>query len=98
MLDLLGKTKLVPVPDEPFSFRTEKSPEGRKAEYDRGRDSTANSLRKSFAQWRIITSIAAIFAVGVISYSLYDNVMGTLPLFQNGDGSGRYDRKDGRGR
>ncbi|HVI41705.1 MAG TPA: hypothetical protein VM577_13720, partial [Anaerovoracaceae bacterium] len=30
-------------------------------------------------QWRIITSVAAVFAVGVLSFSLYHDVLGNLP-------------------
>ncbi len=80
MLALLSQTEMIPVPDE-FSFRLKKAlKEEKQKMIDEG---LITKQPKKKSQWRIITSIAAIFAVGVISFSIYDNVMGNIPFFNN---------------
>jgi hypothetical protein len=80
-VELLGQAEMIPVPDE-FSFRLKKAlKEEKQKMIDEG---LIVKQPKKKNQWRIITSIAAVFAVCAISYSLYDNVMGTLPFFKNG--------------
>ena len=79
--ELLGQAEMIPVPDE-FSFRLKKAiKEEKQKMIDEG---LIVKQPKKKSQWRIITSIAAVFAICVVSYSLYDNVMGNLPFFNNG--------------
>lgn len=80
MLELLGQTEPVPVPDE-FSFRLKKALKEEKQNMIDDGLITGSPKKKN--RWRIITSVAAIFAVGVISYSLYDNILSSIPYFNN---------------
>lgn len=81
IFELLGQAEMIPVPDE-FSFRLKKAlKEEKQKMIDEG---LIVKQPKKKNRWRIITSIAALFAVGILSYSLYDDVMGTLPFFKNG--------------
>lgn len=81
MLALIAQAEMVPVPDE-FSFRLKKAlKEEKQKMIDEGLIKKQPAKKN---QWRIITSIAAIFAVGVISFTVYDNVMGGIPFFDIG--------------
>ena len=80
MLALIDQAEMIPVPDE-FSFRLKKAlKEEKQKMIDEGLIKKQPAKKN---QWRIITSIAAVFAVGILSYGLYDNVMGGLPFFNN---------------
>lgn len=80
IMELIGQAEMIPVPDE-FSFRMKKAlREEKQKMIDEGL--IARPLKKK-KQWRIITSIAAVFAVGVISFSIYDNILGNIPFFNN---------------
>lgn len=79
--ELLGQAEMIPVPDE-FSFRLKKTLSEEKLKMiDEG---LITKQPKKKNRWRLITSVAAIFAVGILSYGLYDNVMGNLPFPSDG--------------
>jgi hypothetical protein len=80
-LELLGQAEMIPVPDE-FSFRLKKALKEEKG--NRIDEGLIARTPKKKSRWRIITSIAAVFAVVILSYGFYDNVMGNLPIFHNG--------------
>lgn len=81
MLELIGRTEMIPVPEE-FRFRLKKAlREEKQNMIDEG---LIARPQKKKSQWRIITSIAAVFAVAILSYGFYDNVLGDLPFFKNG--------------
>ena len=67
MHELLGQVEMIPVPDA-LSFRLKKALKEEKQK---------PSKKKS--QWRMITSVAAVFAVGVLSFGLYHDFLGILP-------------------
>lgn len=75
MLDLLGQTEMVSVPDE-FQFRLKK---GLKEEKQSMITAGIIKPAKKKNRWHIVTSIAAVFAVGVLSFGLYHDVLGILP-------------------
>jgi hypothetical protein len=79
--ELLGETEMVPVPDE-FQFRLRKALKEEKAAMI-GEGILAVPAKKK-NHWRIITSIAAVFAVGILSFGLYDHMNGFLPSGQKG--------------
>lgn len=66
--ELLGHVEMIPVPDA-FQFRLKK---------------VLKVEKKKKSQWRILTSVAAVFAVGVLSFGLYRDVLGILPDKLNG--------------
>jgi len=81
MLGLLGQTEMIPVPDA-FNFRLKKALKEEKQNMtDAG--IIGKPLKKK-SQWRILTSVAAVFAVGVLSFGLYRDVLGILPDKLNG--------------
>ncbi|HWQ80002.1 MAG TPA: zf-HC2 domain-containing protein [Anaerovoracaceae bacterium] len=75
VLDLLAQAELVPVP-EAFNFRLKNALKEEKRNMIEagilGKPSKKN-------RWRIITSVAAVFAVGVVSFALYNDILGVLP-------------------
>ncbi len=75
IVDLLGQSEMVPVPDAFQARLREALAEERKNAAVSG--VIGKGSRKN--RWRIITSIAAVFAVGVITLSLYHDVLGILP-------------------
>jgi len=75
MVDLLGQAPMVPVPDE-FRFRLRKGLNEEKQAMIKDGIIEKRSIR---SRWRIITSVAAVFAVGVISFGLYHDIIGVLP-------------------
>lgn len=75
VIDLLGQTGLVPVP-EAFRFRLTKAlKEEKRKMIEEG--IIGKPSKKS--RWRVITSVAAVFAVGVISLGLYHDIFDILP-------------------
>lgn len=80
ILELLGQAEMVPVPDA-FRFRLKTA---LREEKQNMIDSGIITRTSKKNRWRIITSIAAVFAVGVISLSLYNDVLGVLPDRLNG--------------
>lgn len=82
IIDLLGQTEMIPVPDA-FGLRLKKAlKEEKQNMIETG---ILGKPAKKKHQWRMITSVAAIFAVGVITLSLYSDVLGILPGRLNGD-------------
>ncbi len=92
MLDLLGQAEMIPVPDA-FCFRLRKAlKEEKQNMIDSG---IICKPSKNKNRWRIITSIAAVFAVGVITLSLYSDVLGILPdKLNGGDQAGAVKQKE----
>ena len=85
MVALLGQAGTAPVPDA-FSFRLKKAlKEEKQNMIDAG---LINRPSKKKHQWRIITSVAAVFAVGVLSFGLYHDVLGNLPGKGGGEQAG----------
>lgn len=80
MVDLLGQAAMVPVPDA-FRFRLKKGLNEEKQNMIKGGVIEKNSRKN---RWRIITSVAAVFAVGVVSFGLYNDILGVLPDKMNG--------------
>ncbi len=81
MIDLLGQAEMLPVPDA-FGFRLKKA---LKEEVQNMTDSgIIGKPSKKKNQWRILTSVAAVFAVGLLSFGLYHDVLGILPDQFNG--------------
>jgi len=80
MVELLNRLEMVPVPDS-FQFRMKKALQEEK---ERAAAEKAKEAGKK-GKWRIITSIAAVFAVGIISFSLYHDVLGVLSDRLNGN-------------
>ncbi|MEL7656854.1 MAG: zf-HC2 domain-containing protein [Bacillota bacterium] len=78
--ELLRQVESVAIP-ESFEFRLKKALREEKQSIDVG-DPQKKSSKKG--KWRIMTSIAAVFAVGVISFGLYHDVLGVLPDRLNG--------------
>lgn len=76
MLDLLGQAEMLAVPDA-FRFRLKKALKEEKRDMIVSGIIEKPSKRKS--QWRILTSVAAVFAVGILSFGLYHDVLGILP-------------------
>ena len=74
--ELLGQVETVSVP-ESFEFRLKKALKEEKQSRSAGDESKEKTSKKG--KWRILTSIAAVFAVGVISFGLYHDVLGILP-------------------
>ncbi len=81
MLDLLGHAEMIPVPDT-FHFRLKKALKEEKQSM-LATGMIGKPLKKK-SQWRILTSVAAVFAVGVLSFGLYRDVLGILPDKLNG--------------
>jgi len=81
MLDLLGHAEMIPVPDA-FQFRLKKALKEEKQSM-LASGMIGKPLKKK-SQWRILTSVAAVFAVGVLSFGLYRDVLGILPDKLNG--------------
>jgi hypothetical protein len=73
--DALNQTEMAPVPDA-FQLRLKKA---LKDEKQTMLDAGIIKPEKKKNHWRIITSIAAVFAVGILSFGLYDNLTGFLP-------------------
>ena len=81
MVDLLGQTEMIPVPDA-FNFRLKKAlKEEKQSMLDAG---ILGKPMKKKSKWRMLTSVAAVFAVGVLSFGLYKDVLGILPDKLNG--------------
>ena len=81
ILGLLNQAEMVPVP-EAFNFRLKKAlKEEKKNMIDSG---ILEKPSKKNQRLRMITSIAAVFAVGVISFGLYHDVLNLLPDKLNG--------------
>lgn len=81
MLDLLGQAEMLPVPDA-FSFRLKKA---LKEEVQNRTDTgIIGTPSKKKNRWRVLTSVAAVFAVGVLSFGLYHDVLGILPDQRSG--------------
>lgn len=79
--DLLGHAEMIPVPDA-FQFRLKKAlKEEKQSMIDSG---IIEKPLKKKSKWRVITSVAAVFAVGVLSFGLYRDVLGILPDKLNG--------------
>ncbi len=74
--DLLGQTEVLPVPDG-FNFRLKKALQEEKQNMIHEGILSKPASRKN--KWRVITSVAAVFAVGVISFSMYQDILGSLP-------------------
>lgn len=79
MVDMLGQATMVPVPDE-FSFRLKKALKEEKQNLIK---EGIIEKRSSKNRWRIVTSVAAVFAVGVVSFGLYHDILGILPNQMN---------------
>ena len=80
-IDLLGQSVMLPVPDT-FRLRLRKALDEEKQNMaDSGVIGMPSKMKN---KWRIITSVAAIFVVGVITFSLYNDVLGILPDRLNG--------------
>lgn len=76
ILGLFSQVEVVPVP-ESFEFRLKKAlKEESRNILDAAVIGKAEKKRRKFG---MITSIAAVFAVGVISFALFDDVLGILP-------------------
>lgn len=85
ILELLGQTEMVPVPDA-FRFRLKTALKEEKQSMIASGAITRVSKKN---RWRIITSVAAVFAVGVITLSLYNDILGVLPdRLDGGDQTG----------
>ena len=81
ILGLLNQAEMVPVP-EAFNFRLKKAlKEEKQNMIDSG---ILEKPSKKNQRLRMITSIAAVFAVGVISFGLYHDVLNLLPDKLNG--------------
>lgn len=72
---LLNQIEMVPVP-EAFELRMKKA---LKEERENTSAMTAGKGITKKGRWKILTSIAAVFAVGVISLSVFHDVLGILP-------------------
>jgi len=81
MVDLLGHAEMIPVPAA-FDFRLKKALKEEKQSM-LASGMIGKPLKKK-SQWRMLTSIAAVFAVGVLSFGLYRDVLGILPDKFNG--------------
>lgn len=81
IVDLLGQSEMVPVPDA-FNFRLKKAlKEEKQIMLEAG---ILGKPMKKKSKWRMLTSVAAVFAVGVLSFGLYKDVLGILPDKLNG--------------
>jgi len=81
MVDLLGQSEMIPIPDA-FNFRLKKAlKEEKQSMLEAG---ILGKLVKKKSKWRMLTSVAAVFAVGVLSFGLYKDVLGILPDKLNG--------------
>lgn len=78
--ELLNGTEMIPVPDS-FEFRLKQA---LKEEKQNIISSASKDKASKKGRWRMITSIAAVFAVGVISFGLYHDVLGVLQDKLNG--------------
>lgn len=76
MIDLLGQTEMLAVPDA-FRFRLKKAL--KEETQDMINAGLIKKPSKKKSQWRILTSVAAVFAVGVLSFGLYHDVLGIFP-------------------
>ena len=76
MTTLLNEAEMVPVP-ESFEFRMKKALQQERAKLS-GEKNIAVPAKKN-NKLRMLTSIAAIFAVGVISFGLYQDIIGDQP-------------------
>jgi len=76
MLDLLGQVGMVPIPDA-FQLRLKKALTEEKRNIAEAGINDNTAKRKN--RWRLITSIAAVFIVGVLSFGLYQDIQGNLP-------------------
>src|SRR5690606_27891473 len=81
MLELLGQAEMLAVPDA-FRFRLKKALKEEKQDMIDSGIIQKPSKRKH--QWRILTSVAAVFAVGILSFGLYHDVLGIFPNQLNG--------------
>jgi len=81
MIRLLGQTEMLPVPDA-FGVRLKKA---LKVEVqNRTVAGTIGTPSKKQNRWRVLTSVAAVFAVGILSFGLYHDVLGILPDQRSG--------------
>lgn len=85
MVALLGQTGTAPVPDA-FSYRLKRALKEEKQNMIDAGIVSRPSKKKN--KWRIITSIAAVFAVGILSFGLYHDVLGNLPGTGGGEQAG----------
>lgn len=76
MIDLLGQIEMLAIPDA-FRFRLKKALIEEKQDMINAGMIKNPSKKKN--QWRILTSVAAVFAVGVLSFGLYHDVLGIFP-------------------
>lgn len=81
ILGLLNQAEMVPVP-EAFNFRLKKALKEEKQNMINS--GILEKPSKKNQRLRMITSIAAVFAVGVISFGLYHDVLNLLPDKLNG--------------
>ena len=82
ILSLLGQLKDVVIPDS-FAFRLKNSLiEEKRDSIDSG--AIRLQTRKKHSKWRILSSIAAIFTVGILSFGMYHDILGIVPDKLNG--------------
>jgi anti-sigma factor RsiW len=75
-LDLLGQAEMVPVP-EAFQFRLKNAlKEEKRKMVEEGVIVGKPSVKH---KWRVITSVAAVFAVAVLSFGLYNHILPVMP-------------------
>ncbi len=86
IIELLGQSEMVPIPDA-FTMRLKNA----LAEEKHQRSSSGIMVKPARKKhhWQMITSAAAVFAVGLITLSLYSDVLGILPdRLKGGDQTG----------
>ena len=74
---LLSQVEMVPVPAS-FEFRLKKALKEEKQHMESVSAATDKNLKKK-RKYRMITSIAAIFAVGILSFGVYQDILSILP-------------------
>lgn len=78
IVDLLGQIEEVPIPDT-FELRLKRALTEERKEID-----NLKSIAKKRTKWRMVSSIAAIFAVGVLSIGMYKDIFNVLPENDSG--------------
>jgi hypothetical protein len=81
IIDLLGQSDMIPVPDA-FNMRLKRALKEEKQNMIAS-GMIGKPAKKKY-QWRMITSVAAVFVVGLLTLSLYSDVLGILPDRLNG--------------
>ncbi|MDD2190669.1 MAG: zf-HC2 domain-containing protein [Eubacteriales bacterium] len=91
MVEHLNQVDFVAVPAS-FEYRMKKALKEEKADFSRSgaKSGSSDKTRKL----RLLTSVAAVFAVGIISFGLYQDVIGDLPNNLSGTEQAFYEQSE----